>query len=65
MSMKVTIPPKDCDKINQIIPIMQEHLGLVMNLSRIKLLTFALHALCIVHTDCQSAQDSIGDAYER
>lgn len=42
--------PKDCDKINQIIPIMQEHLGLVMNLSRIKLLTFALHALCIVQT---------------
>ena len=48
--MKVTTTPKDCDKVDQIIPIMQEHLGLVMNLSRIKLLTFALHALCIVQT---------------
>lgn len=48
--MKVTTTPKDCDKVNQIIPIMQEHLGLVMNFSRIKLLTFALHALCIVQT---------------
>lgn len=50
LSMKVTTTPKDCDKVDQIIPIMQEHLGLVMNLSRIKLLTFALHALCIVQT---------------
>lgn len=48
--MKVTTTPKDCDKVNQIITIMQEHLGLVMNFSRIKLLTFALHALCIVQT---------------
>lgn len=48
--MKVTTTPKDCDKINQIVPIMQEHLGAVMNLARIKLLSFVLHALCVVQT---------------
>ena len=48
--MKVTTTPKDYDKVNQIIPIMQEHLGPVMNLARIKLLAFVLHALCVVHT---------------
>ncbi len=34
--MKVTITPGDCDKVNQIVPIMQAHLGPVMNLARIK-----------------------------
>ena len=29
---------------------MQEHLGPVMNLARIKLLAFVLHALCVVQT---------------
>ena len=48
--MKVTTTPGDCDKVNQIVPIMQEHLGPVMNLARIKLLAFVLHALCIVQT---------------
>ena len=48
--MKVTSTPGDCDKVNQIVPIMQEHLGPVMNLARIKLLAFALHALCVVQT---------------
>ncbi len=48
--MKVTITSRDCDKVNQIVPIMQEHLGPVMNLARIKLLAFVLHALCIVQT---------------
>ncbi len=48
--MKVTTTPRDCDKVNQIVPIMQEHLGPVMNLARIKLLAFVLHALCIVQT---------------
>ncbi len=48
--MKVTITPRDCDKVNQIVPIMQAHLGPVMNLARIKLLAFVLHALCIVQT---------------
>ena len=48
--MKATTTPRDCDKVNQIVPIMQEHLGPVMNLARIKLLAFVLHALCIVQT---------------
>ena len=48
--MKVKTTPGDCDKVNQIVPIMQEHLGPVMNLARIKLLAFVLHALCIVQT---------------
>ena len=48
--MKVTTTPGDCDKVNQIVPIMQEHLGPVMNLARIKLLAFVLHALCVVQT---------------
>lgn len=46
--MKVTTTPRDCDKVNKIVPIMQEHLGPVMNLARIKLLAFVLHALCVV-----------------
>ena len=29
---------------------MQEHLGPVMNLARIKLLVFVLYALCVVQT---------------
>ena len=49
-SMKVTTTPGDCDKVNQIVPIMQEHLGPVINLARIKLLAFVLHALCVVQT---------------
>ena len=48
--MKVTSTPGDCDKVNQIVPIMQEHLGPVISLARIKLLAFALHALCVVQT---------------
>ena len=48
--MKVTSTPGDCDKVNQIVPIMQEHLGPVINLARIKLLAFVLHALCVVQT---------------
>lgn len=48
--MKVTTTPRDCDKVNQIVPIMQEHLGSVMNLARIKLLVFVLHAMCVVQT---------------
>ncbi len=48
--MKVTTTPKDCDKVNKIVPIMQEHLGPVINLVRIKLLAFVLHALCVVQT---------------
>ena len=48
--MKVTITSRDGDKVNQIVPIMQEHLGSVMNLARIKLLAFMLHALCVVQT---------------
>ena len=48
--MKVTITPGDCDKVNQVFPIMQAHLVPVKNLARIKLLAFVLHALCIVQT---------------
>ena len=48
--MKVTTTPRDCDKANPIVPIMQEHLCPVMNLARIKLLAFVLHALCVVQT---------------
>ena len=48
--MKVTTTPRDCDKVNQIVPIMQEHLGSVMNLARIKLLAFVHHAMCVVQT---------------
>ena len=48
--MKVTTTHRDCDKVNKIVPIMQKHLGSVMNLARIKLLAFVLHALCVVQT---------------
>ena len=48
--MKVTTTPKDYCKGNQIVPIMQEHLGSVMNLARIKLQAFVLHAMCVVQT---------------
>lgn len=47
--MKVTTL-RDNGKVNQIVPIMQEHLGSVMNLARIKLLAFVLQALCVVQT---------------
>ena len=48
--MKATTTPRDCAKVNQIVPIMQEPLDQVMNLARIKLLAFVLHALCVVQT---------------
>ena len=48
--MKVTTTPRYCYKVNKIVPIMQEHLGPVMNLVLIKLLAFVLHALCVVQT---------------
>ena len=41
---------QDNGKVNQIVPIMQEHLGCVMNLARIKLLAFMIYALCVVQT---------------
>lgn len=50
--MKVTTTPRDYGKVNHIVPIMQEHLGSVMNLARIKLLAFVLHAMCAVPTFC-------------
>ena len=31
--MKATTTPGDCYKVNQIVPIMQEHLGSVINLA--------------------------------
>lgn len=39
---------KDLGKVNQILPIMQEHFGKSMNLARIKFMAFMLHALCVV-----------------
>ena len=47
--MKIT-DPKDLCKVNQILPIMQAHFGNSMNLARIKLMAFMLHALCVVQT---------------
>ena len=41
---------KDSVKVNQILPIMQEHFGKNMNLARIKLMALLLHALCVVQT---------------
>ena len=41
---------KDLAKVNQILPIMQEYFGNSMNLARIKLMTYMLHALCVVQT---------------
>lgn len=47
--MKIT-DSKDSVKVNLILPIMQEHFGQSMNLARIKLMAFLLHALCVVQT---------------
>lgn len=47
--MKTTIS-KDVNKVNQILPVMQEHFGKTMNMARIKLMAFLLHALCVVQT---------------
>ena len=48
-SMK-TIDSKNLAKVNQILPIMQEYFGKSMNLARIKLMAYMLHALCVVQT---------------
>ena len=45
-----TTNSKDLVKVNQILPIMQEHFGKTMNLARIKLMAFLLPALCVVQT---------------
>ena len=45
-----TTDSKDLAKVNQILPIMQEHFGKSMNLARIKLMAYMLHALCMVQT---------------
>ena len=45
-----TTNSKDLVKVNQILPIMQEHFGQSMNLARIKLMVLLLHALCVVQT---------------
>lgn len=46
-SMKTT-DSKDLVKVNQTLPIMQEYFGNSMNLARIKLMAYMLHALCVV-----------------
>ena len=48
-SMKTT-DSKDLAKVNQILPIMHEYFGNSMNLARIKLMAYMLHALCVVQT---------------
>lgn len=48
--MKATKDSKDLVKVNQILPIMQEYFGNTMNLARIKLMAYVIHALCIVQT---------------
>ena len=45
-----TTDSKDLVKVNQILPIMQEYFGNSMNLTRIKLMAYMLHALCVVQT---------------
>ena len=45
-----TTDSKDLAKVNQILPIMQEYFGNSMNLARIKLMAYMLHALCVVQT---------------
>ena len=45
-----TTDSKDLVKVNQILPIMQEYFGKSMNLARIKLMAYMLHALCVVQT---------------
>ena len=45
-----TTNSKDLVKVNQILPIMQEHFGQSINLARIKLMALLLHALCVVQT---------------
>lgn len=45
-----TTNSKDLVKVNQILPIMQEHFGKSMNLARIKLMALLIHALCVVQT---------------
>lgn len=47
-SMKVTTTSRDNGKVNQIVPIMQEHLGCVMNLARIKLRSTAITSLIFI-----------------
>ena len=47
--MKVT-DSKDLVKVSQIRPIMQEYFGISMDLARIKLMAYMLHALCGVQT---------------
>ncbi len=46
--MKVTTTSRDNGKVNQIVPIMQEHLGCVMNLARIKLRSTAITSLIFI-----------------
>ena len=58
--MKIT-DSKDLVKVTQILPIMQEHFGNSMNLARIKLMAFMLHALC--GADGEPSQTGLEDAY--
>ena len=45
-----TTTSKDLFNVNQILPIMQAHFGKSMNMARIKLMAYLLHALCILQT---------------
>ena len=50
MTFKYMTDPKDLAKVNQILPVMQECFGKSMKLTRIKLMAYMLHALCVVQT---------------
>lgn len=45
-----TTNSKDLAKVTQILPVMQGHFGRTMNLARIKLMAYIIHALCLVQT---------------
>lgn len=50
--MKKVTKSRTGNKVNKLLPIMEEHFGQSMNLARIKLMAFMLEALCIVQTVC-------------
>ena len=60
-----TTNSKDLVKVNQILPIMQEHFGQSMNLARIKLMALLLHALCVVQTVSLHKLDAMPTAVDR
>ncbi len=59
--MKIT-DSREVVKVNQILPIMQEHFGISMNPARIKLMAYMLPCtLC--GADCEPSQTGFGNVY--